>query len=253
MIIENVRFKNNKGQNLSAKIYKLKNNIDSGVIFSHGLFSNKDGYKITQLAESIISTGNVLLTFDFSFCGESDGNITDISVIQEVNDLKHAVDFFTEYGVKNIHLMGSSMGGAVSILYASQSSHKIKSLITIATPVDFNLLISKIKKSYPDCLIPHTGTTEIDGLSIKNTFFHELIKIDMIEAVKKLNIPVLMFHGFLDDVVPVLNFDLFKKNLNSSYIDILIKNGKHNLTEKKDIEILKKNLINWLFDKVPNE
>ena len=44
--------------------------------------------------------------------------------MQEVNDLKHAADFFIEYGIKNIHLMGSSMGGAVSILYASQTEYK---------------------------------------------------------------------------------------------------------------------------------
>ena len=62
-----------------------------------------------------------------------------------------------------------------------------------------------------------------------------------------------MFHGLLDDVVPVLNFNIFKKYLNSSFKDVLIKDGNHNLTEKNDIEILKKNLINWLSDKVTNE
>ncbi len=135
MNVENFTFRNMAGLDLSARIYYPAIQSGKGVIFSHGLFSSKDGYKIKKMAEGIVNCGFTLMTFDFTFAGESPGNIADISVLEEVNDLISAINIFRERGITRLHLMGSSMGAAVSLLAAAKSDDKFESLIIIARPL----------------------------------------------------------------------------------------------------------------------
>ena len=129
MKIENFTFRNMAGLELSARIYYPESPCGMGIIFSHGLYSSKDGYKIKKMAEGIVNCGYTLMTFDFTFAGESPGNITDISVLDEVDDLLSAIKLFRERGIQKLHLMGSSMGAAVSVIAASKSDDKFASLI----------------------------------------------------------------------------------------------------------------------------
>jgi len=99
MIVEDVNFKNGRGQSLAGRIYREEAASGSGVIFCHGMFSNKDGYKITRMAGDIAAAGFTLLTFDFSFTGESGSAISELSIIQEVDDLECAVEYFRRYGI----------------------------------------------------------------------------------------------------------------------------------------------------------
>ena len=57
MIIDNFKFKNLRDIELAGRIYRKSDDQKTGIIFSHGLFSSKDGYKITQMAGSILNSG----------------------------------------------------------------------------------------------------------------------------------------------------------------------------------------------------
>ncbi len=245
MNIDNFKFKNSIGADLAGRVYGDDENTVSGVIFSHGLFSTKDGYKITRLAESIVGTGNRLMTFDFTFAGESPGNITDISVLQEVDDLRSAVHEFRRRGIDSIHLMGSSMGAVVSILAESMDNFSFKSLILIAAPVDLFGIIPGMTPEDADKL-EENGVTEISGIPVKNSFFKELSGIDMIEGIKKINCPVLIFHGRDDDVVDFKNFETLTKNLTVDYDQEVIDDGDHHLTRDQDIALMERRIGEWL-------
>ncbi len=243
MYIEKHYFYNNRSQKIAAKIYK---NSDStkGVIFSHGLFSTKDGYKITMLAEDIVNLGFTLLTFDFSFVGESEGNISELSILQEVDDLNSSFIFFKKYGIENIHLIGSSMGGLVSLLFSSVIKG-ICSQSLIAAPVVLNELICRTGIKNIDTL-PEDGATEIDGILINNTFFKEIKKIAVERAIANTHIPTLLIHGFLDTIVPVKDAVYLNKSLTCEKRMVLIEDGEHNLTRDSDLKIISQNILEWL-------
>jgi len=245
MDIEKVTFSNNNGIPLSGRIYRKSQDQTEGMIFCHGLFSSKDGYKITQLADSITETGLCLLTFDFSFSGESGKNISEISLLQEVQDLTSAVDFFRKKGIMKIHLMGSSMGGVISLVYASQAGNLIKSIITIATPVNLTDLFLKnnqidLKNTDPNKM------TGIEGIPIRNRFFIELAEIDMTSAIKQIKCPVLIIHGARDSIVSVSDSDIITTNLKTQNKTVIIENGDHMLTRDSDLQILKDNINKWI-------
>ena len=245
MNTENFTFRNRGGLDLSARIYSPEKPTGKGVIFSHGLYSSKDGYKITKMADGIVNLGFTLMTFDFTFAGESPGNISDISVMEEVSDLLSAVDVFMGRGVSEIHLMGSSMGAAVSVLAVSKSEEKFKSLILIATPVDLLGIIPDMTPGQVDLLELH-GYTSVQGIRLKNSFFRELRDIDMIGAVRNIRSPVLLFHGGMDEVVKFRNHEIFLENITTETKPVVITDGDHNLTRESDIDFMMKRISEWL-------
>lgn len=245
MLIENFKFLNHHGLELAGRIYRQNTDCKSGLIFSHGLFSSKDGYKITRLADTIVNSGFALMTFDFTFAGESQGNIIDISLSEEVEDLKAAIVFFKSKGISKIHLMGSSMGAAVTILTASLDLFEIESLILIAAPLSFTKLIPDIKREEIISLDPD-GYTSISGVKVNNRFIKEIFQVDMIGAVKKIKCPALIVHGKMDEIVDFENCKTFIQNFNPEHSSLFIDDGDHNLTRDSDIVLISKNLKEWL-------
>jgi len=245
MKIENFTFRNLAGLDLSARIYSPDLPSEKGVIFSHGLYSSKDGYKIKKMADGIVNCGYTLMTFDFTFAGESPGNIADISVLEEVNDLISAIKIFRDRGITRLHLMGSSMGAAVSLLAAVESDDKFESLILIATPLDLLGIIPDMTPEKVD-LLELQGYTSVQGIKLKNSFFREIRGVDMADAVRRINSPVILFHGGMDEVVKFSNHELFLENIKSDVLPFVISDGDHNLTRESDIEFMMQKISEWL-------
>jgi len=245
MQIENFKFQNRRGIELAGRIYSLNDDNKTGVIFSHGLFSSKDGYKIIRMADKIVKSGFALMTFDFTFSGESPGDIAEISLQEEVDDLNSAIVYFKSKGIKKIHLMGSSMGAAVTILTASEGLFEIESLILIAAPLSFTELIPGIEKDNLELLDPE-GYTSITGVMVNNGFIREIFEIDMINAVKNIKSPTLLVHGKLDRVVDFSNHNTYMKNCTPECISLVIEDGDHNLTRDSDIALISEKVGEWL-------
>lgn len=245
MRVQDASFNNNRGRRISARLYR-GGSTGTGMIFSHGLFANKDGYKITRLAESIVSAGADLLTFDFSYAGGSGGSISEISLLQEVEDLASAVQFFKGQGVKRIHLMGSSLGAAVTLLYAARQDEAVSSLILIATPVDIHrLLITSAGIQNPNDL-PEDGYTPLEGVPIRNGFYREVASIDVPAAIQKISVPVLAIHGMCDAVVDPTNVGLLKEYLRRPIRTVFIAEGDHSLTRDSDIRLMAEEIAGWI-------
>ena len=246
MYDQDISFYNSRGQRLAGRLYESTPHNDRGVIFCHGLFSSKDGYKITRMAEHIVRWGYNLLTFDFAYAGESEGSLVDMSFMQSCDDLSSAVRFFQGRGVRQIHLMGSSMGGAVSVYFSSENNSLINSLIAIATPLDLVDLIVKNAGIQDIHSLPPDGTTSIENIPIRNSFFKEVYTVDLVEAVRKIDVPVFIIHGKDDMVVPVENACIFEKNVKSLCKTLLLEKGDHNLTNDRDLHYIIQNVRNWL-------
>jgi esterase/lipase len=261
--VEEVNFYNNKFQKLAAKIYSHTEMSANGVIYCHGMFSGKDGYKITRLAESIVNAGFTLFTFDFSFAERfgdkisagdnsstgdkiSGGIISELSILQEVDDLNSAYHFFRKCGMNRINLIGSSMGGLVSLLFSSVSGDAISSQTLIATPILLNELLMNMANTSDAGALPENGFTEVDGRQIHNKFFKEAMEINIEKAIVNSAVPTLIIHGAKDTVVSLNNAVALAKFLHSEKRMVLIEGGDHNLTRDSDLKILRENILEWL-------
>src|SRR5512136_2990191 len=120
MNVEKVFFESN-GQKVAGVLHLPDEKNPPCVIASHGLLSSKESEKYIALGERISKEGMAMLRFDFRGIGESGGSEKDNTVSKKIADLSAAVDFIRSYpGLrKSVGLIGSSLGGFVSLIKAS--------------------------------------------------------------------------------------------------------------------------------------
>ena len=159
------------------------------VIASHGLLSSKNSEKYIALAERMSEEGMAMLRFDFRGMGESEGREEDNTISKKIADLSAAIDFIRSYpGLGNrIGLMGSSLGGFLSLIKAS-GNKEIKAVVTWAAPIHLDDLGTK--KQEEDYPLP------------PNVFFEDLPKHRLVPLLSKVS-HCLVIHGEKDELVPL--------------------------------------------------
>lgn len=105
-----------------------------GVVFLGGFMSDMEGTKALHLAEWARSTGRAFLRFDYSGHGQSSGAFTDGCIGDWAQDAEDAIGELTE-GPQV--LVGSSMGGWISLILAGKIPEKLAGIVGIASAPDF--------------------------------------------------------------------------------------------------------------------
>ncbi|MEM9579585.1 MAG: alpha/beta hydrolase [Pseudomonadota bacterium] len=104
------------------------------VVFLSGLKSDMEGTKAIHLEDWAKSQGRAFLRFDYSGHGQSSGAFTDGCIGDWAEDTAEVLDTVTD---GPLVLVGSSMGGWQSLLYARSHPQRIAGLVTIAAAPDF--------------------------------------------------------------------------------------------------------------------
>ena len=105
-----------------------------GVVFLGGFKSDMQGTKAVALEDWAKRKGRAFLRFDYSGHGESDGEFTAGCIGDWAEDAQAAISELTE-GPQI--LVGSSMGGWISLLMTQRMPDRIAGLVTIAAAPDF--------------------------------------------------------------------------------------------------------------------
>jgi len=188
MQTEKVFFKS-EGQKLSGVLHLPEKKNPPCVIASHGLLSSKDSEKYIVLGNRLSQEGIAMLRFDFRGIGESEGRMEDDTISRRIVDLGSAIDFIrTRQNLGNrIGLLGSSLGGYVSLIRASMDKD-IKAVVIWATP--FHLDDLKSNKGTEGHPLP------------EETFFEDLPKHRLLPLLSKVS-NCMVIHGEKDELVPV--------------------------------------------------
>ncbi|KNG94001.1 alpha/beta fold hydrolase [Pseudaestuariivita atlantica] len=105
-----------------------------GVVFLGGLMSDMTGTKAVHLEDWAQRAGRAFLRFDYSGHGQSSGTFTEGCIGDWAADAMAVLGALTE-GPQI--LVGSSMGGWVSLLIARAMPERVAGLVTIAAAPDF--------------------------------------------------------------------------------------------------------------------
>lgn len=106
----------------------------TGVVFLGGFRSDMQGTKAIALQEWAVRAGRPFLRFDYSGHGESGGDFLEGSIGDWFADASAAITMLTT-GPQV--LVGSSMGGWMSLLCARAMPDRVAGLVTIAAAPDF--------------------------------------------------------------------------------------------------------------------
>ncbi|MGJ8622599.1 MAG: alpha/beta hydrolase [Yoonia sp.] len=113
--------------------YHLTDGTGPAVVFLGGFKSDMQGTKAVHLEDWARAQGRAFLRFDYSGHGESDGAFTDGAIGDWFEDACAAIGLLAG----KVVLVGSSMGGWISLLVARAMPEKIAGLVTIAAAPDF--------------------------------------------------------------------------------------------------------------------
>ena len=114
--------------------YHKTNGSGPGIVFLGGFMSDMDGTKAVHLESWCKSQGRAFLRFDYSGHGTSSEAFVDGCIGDWAEDAYQAVTQLTD-GPQVI--IGSSMGGWISLLLAKRCPEKFAGLVTIAAAPDF--------------------------------------------------------------------------------------------------------------------
>ena len=200
---ERISFANSRGDLLSGVLHHpAQGSSGAAVILCHGMESNKDSDKLVYLSRTLAQRGIMALRFDFSYVGESSGKFADITYSGEVEDLKAAHALVQSREPGKIAILGSSMGGTVALLFAAQRP-SLAALVTVSAPFHPERFPSRVLTPAQAEQWRAQGFTHHNGQRINLSLLHDLERLDVPEAVKKITCPVLILHGAADEVVPV--------------------------------------------------
>jgi len=135
-----VTFRNKRGRQLFGVLHSPgQRKKVPAIIMAHGFTDDKTGDNrlFVKFGRYAAMHGFAVLRFDFAGSGDSEGDFSDITIDGEVDDLSCAIDFvyaLPQIDWENIHIIGYSLGGAVSIIVTAKDK-RVRSLSAWAPAV----------------------------------------------------------------------------------------------------------------------
>ena len=210
------------------------------IIFLHGFKSDLEGEKPLNFQKFSKKKKLGFLGIEYSGHGKSSGKFTNGNISQWTNEVKIVIKKIVKKN--NFILVGSSMGAWLAINQFKFFKNQIKGFLGIGSAPEFleRLMWKKFTKKmknetkkkgiynlkYGDYEYPITYQLIKDGR--KNQVFNKRIKSKIL---------LTMLHGSKDEVVPV-NYSkkILRLFTNAKKKIIIIKNGDHSLSSKKNLK-----------------
>ena len=233
----------------------IKKKSQITIVFFHGLMSDMIGAKPTAIQKFCKKWKLNFLKFEYSGHGKSTGKFVEGNISKWTNDAKQLIKSKTKKD-KNLIFVGSSMGSWIALNLFSFFKKQIKGFIGIASAPQFleelmwKKFSKKIKRTIMSKKIYHLDHGGFVYPITKQLIFDGR-KNKVFNKKYSLNIPVSLFHGSKDEVVPLFfskkTLKIFKKAKKKL---IKIKNGDHSLSKKNDLKKICKELNHIIFDHV---
>ena len=225
------------------------------VVFCAGFGSDMAGTKAVRLAEMCTARGQAMLRFDYSGHGQSGGRFVDGCIGDWAADAAHVVNTVTQG--RDLVLVGSSMGGWISLLLARDLCAQVKGLLLIAPAPDFTELLMK-----PELTAEQKETLQRQGVIYPPSEYGDPLPITrklledgaqhlLLSGEKSDKIPVQcpvrVLHGMRDADVPwELSVRLAEALESADVRLVFVKDGDHRLSREADLELLIRSLGEFL-------
>ncbi len=229
------------------KYFFLNKKSQITVVFFHGFMSDMVGAKPVAIQKYCQIAKVNFIKFEYSGHGKSQGIFTEGNISKWTADAKKLIKSKIKKNTKLIFI-GSSMGSWIAFNLFLLFKKKIIGFIGIASAPEFlerlmwKKFSKKIKKiimkkkiyylKHGDYNYPITKQLILDGR--KNKVLNKKIN---------LSIPLVLFHGLKDEVVPLSIAKKILKVCKKSKTKLIkIKNADHSLSRKSDLKKICKEL-----------
>ncbi len=210
------------------------------LVFFPGYASDMAGSKAQALFAHAEARGLGCVLFDYAGCGESAGSFADETLATWLQDAGDVID--ANAANQPLVLIGSSMGGWLTLLTALRLGQQVEGLIGIAAAPDFTdwgydeeekeVLRRDGRLLQPNPYGPEPTLTT-------RALWESGAPLRLLDAPIAITCPVRLIHGTLDEDVPVSVAHRLMDRLGSADVALtLVKDGDHRLSRPADIDLL---------------
>jgi uncharacterized protein len=246
MSIEAVTFKNSQNQDLVGVMHHaIGNGLKPCIILCHGYAGTKLGgsRRSVEFARIAAEGGISVFRFDFAGSGDSDGDLTELTLDNEVDDLISAiskVETMDNIDKSKIGLVGHCMG-AVTVIRTASRDHRIYRSVAWAPFTDLDVAVKGTIGDIAYELVKNGEITEfLYNEQIYNCGPKILVdsdKYNLFEELKGVKNPLRIIHGTNDSLVPVKDIISIVQDLEKEGIKrelVTLKNAHHSFPFHKE-------------------
>lgn len=249
--MENIKIKNSKGKNIAVAVNYPEVKTDKLVILCPGFLDSKDYNGLLKLSEILAEQGYVAVRFDPTGTWESEGDISEYTMTQYLDDIKSVLEYMLSLSdYKHILLGGHSRGGQMSLLYAARDS-KISSVLAIMP--SSGPITGEHRQEWEKDKIKISSRDLPNDINKKREFrvpFSHVLdrdQYDVVSDVKKIKVSIIFIAAELDEFIPVEDVKELYNNANEPKKFILIENIGHNYRRNLDeVKIVNNKIIETL-------
>lgn len=246
MASEKVVFQNSSGLDLSGVLEKPDGAVRGWAIFAHCFTCSKTGLAASRIARYLTEHGIGVLRFDFTGLGESDGDFAGTGFSTNVQDVKDAVGWMETQTRPVALIIGHSLGGAASVVAASQLSD-VRAVVTIGAPSDAEHVIKQFGRHVPE--IEAKGEKEVllagRPFTLRKSFLDDVRGSRVNEAAKSLKKPILVMHSPLDQTVSIENATGLFLAAKHPKSFVSLDKADHLLTKREDAQYVASVIAGW--------
>jgi pimeloyl-ACP methyl ester carboxylesterase len=241
-MIKHVEIINAKNRTLRGYL-DLPQGANHVVVMLHGYTGNKTEHNgfFRTLSRNLSAVGIASLRMDYACNGESDGEFVDFRFDEAISDAKLMLDYaFKIDGIKEVSLLGYSMGGAISSLVCNYKP--INKLLLWSPAGD---LAKNLRQRYEQAPKLENGNVYIPGFEYSEELVKSMEQYNFYSEAPKFEKPVLIIQGRKDKAVDYLKAVEYAVKFPNSHIYILNDAG-HGYDEKANATELLQKSINFL-------
>ena len=236
--------KSSFGENLAYS--HEENGSKTSVFFFGGYASDMTGTKATALSQWCEKNNYNFIRFDYSGHGKSEGNFEDGGITKWSSEATEVLKNFSNE--KNI-VIGSSMGGWISLIVSLRNLNLISGLIGIASAPDFVVGEWNRLSDEQKAQIKNDGKIIInwdkynDDYTITYKFLKDGMNNMLLNSAINVDCPIRLLHGRLDQVVSYETSEKIIEKITSKNKKLtIIKDGDHSLSRESDLQLLFDNI-----------
>lgn len=216
------------------------------VVFLPGFRSDMNGEKATSLAAFCAGRGQAMLRLDYSGHGASGGRFEDGTIGRWTDDALAVVDALSSGPVV---LVGSSMGGWISLLVALARPQRVAGLIGIAAAPDFTEVLMWQAMTFEQrATVMRDGVLHLPSqYGIPYPITRALIEDGrahlLLDGPIAIECPLRLLHGQRDPDVPWKTALRIAEQVTGEDVQVvLVKDGDHRLSRPQDLALLRRML-----------
>lgn len=206
--------------------YRIRPGIEPTLVFLPGYASDMEGAKALALDAFAERRGLAMLRLDYSGTGSSGGRFEDGKLADWLEEALGAIDRLTE---GPLIIVGSSMGGWITLHLALLRPERVRALVGIAAAPDFT-----------EWGFTAEQAAELTGEGrMTRGFWESGQRLLLLNQEIAIDCPVRLLHGECDEDVPLDVAFRTMRALRSGDVQLnVLKGGGHRLSEPHEIDAI---------------